>query len=135
MSHFVGASEKFLDGVGRSNAEVCVLLVDDAHIRTLNHAWRGKDTATDVLSWPHHDNPAPTDIFLGDIAISLDTNRAQAARRGWDEGDEASLLLLHGVLHLLGHEDETESGAARMQAVETRILGKPLDVLPDTGAA
>jgi len=64
---------------------------------------------------------------LGDVAISLDTAARQAAARGWEMEDEVALLLVHGILHLLGYEDDTEEGAEAMRTVETRILGKPLD--------
>lgn len=122
-----------------------MLLVDDARIRELNRTWRGKDAPTDVLSWPHHDALASNDLplfdaeaaehLLGDVAISMDTTGRQARARGWEDVQEASLLLLHGVLHLLGHEDETEAGARAMRAIEERILGKPLDVLQSPSAA
>jgi probable rRNA maturation factor len=125
------AARSLLNDVGRPDAEVSVLLVDDAEIQTLNRDWRGIDKATDVLSWPQEEgefDPAPgqTDI-LGDVAISLDTAARQAAAREWSLADETALLLIHGILHLLGYEDETEEGAEEMRRVETRILGKPLE--------
>ena len=73
---------------------------------------------------------------LGDVVISLDTAARQAAARRWDSADEIALLLVHGILHLLGHEDETEAGSNAMKAIEERLLGKPLDTIeirPITG--
>ncbi len=109
------------------------MLTDDAGIRDLNRRWRGIDKPTDVLSWPQEamdgpgDAPTVEDPVLGDVAISVDTARRQATARGWMESEEAALLFVHGLLHLLGHEDETESGAEAMRVIETRILGRPLE--------
>jgi probable rRNA maturation factor len=124
------AAQSLLDAVGRPDAEISVLLTDDAGIRALNREWRAKDHSTDVLSWPlagPDEVPGPA---LGDIAISLDTASRQAERRGWALADELALLLIHGILHLLGHEDDTQAGSERMRAIETRILGQSLDPLP-----
>lgn len=112
-------------------------MTSDEHIRALNRQWRGKDKATDVLSWPLEDDDeeilgdgGASNAALGDVVISLPTARRQAHARGWDLDDEIALLLVHGVLHLLGHEDDTEDGSNAMQAMEARLLGKPLDPLP-----
>jgi probable rRNA maturation factor len=106
-----------------------VLIVDDAGIRVLNRDWRSLDRPTDVLSWPlDEDVPAPSgEDTLGDVAISLDTACRQAEARGWAIEEEVALLLLHGVLHLLGHEDDTDEGAEEMRRIEARILGRSLD--------
>jgi probable rRNA maturation factor len=61
------------------------------------------------------------------VVISLDTADQQARARGWTLEEEVALLLVHGILHLLGHEDETEAGARAMRHVERRILGRPLE--------
>ncbi|MBC8103898.1 MAG: rRNA maturation RNase YbeY [Cytophagales bacterium] len=118
---------------GRPGAEISVLLTDDPGIHELNRTWRGFDKPTDVLSWPLEHGPALTgEDSLGDIAISLDTAARQALARGWAVEEETALLLVHGILHLLGHEDETESGADTMKRIESRILGKPLDKVETT---
>lgn len=109
---------------GSPDAEVSLLLTDDTEIHTLNREWRSTDKPTDVLSWPQEDP-----ITLGDVAISLDTATRQAAARGWAVEEELALLLVHGILHLLGHEDDTEAGSEGMKVIERRILGKPLDPL------
>jgi len=122
------AAQSLLAQVGRAGAEVSVLLTDDPGIHALNREWRGIDRPTDVLSWPQEEAPALSgEDALGDVAISLDTAARQAAARGWALEDEVALLLVHGILHLLGYEDDTEEGAESMRAVETHILGKPLD--------
>jgi probable rRNA maturation factor len=120
-----------LQEVGRADAEVSVVLTDDSEIHTLNRQWRGKDSSTDVLSWPQEEPPRPGEPdLLGDVVISLDTAVRQAEKRGWTVGEETALLLVHGILHLLGHEDDTEAGSDAMKVIETRLLGKPLDVTP-----
>ncbi len=102
--------------------------MDDPAIHALNRDWRGLDKPTDVLSWPLEDDaPAGTEDALGDVVISLDTARRQAAARGWTLAEETALLLVHGILHLLGHEDDTEAGANAMRAWERQILGRPLE--------
>ncbi len=111
------------------SAAVSVSLVDDFRIQELNRDWRGKDKPTDVLSWPLWEIDEPLGEELGDVVISVDTARRQATARGWDLDDELALLLVHGVLHLLGHEDDTEAGSNVMRGLEARILGKPLDPL------
>ena len=98
------------------------MLTDDPGIHALNLRWRGYDKPTDVLSWPLEEP-----ITLGDVAISLDTAARQAAARGWSIEDEIALLLVHGILHLLGYEDESEAGAEAMRSKERELLGKPLE--------
>ena len=116
------AARALLAGSDRPDAEVSVLLTDDPGIHALNKRWRGYDRPTDVLSWPLEEGDV-----LGDVAISLDTARRQAETRGWTVEEEIALLLVHGVLHLLGHEDETEAGAEGMRVIERQLIGKPLD--------
>ena len=130
----LAAAGDLLRNVGRPDAEVSVLLTDDAEIRALNRAWRGIDAPTDVLSWPQEEpGAAIAGSVLGDVAISLDTARRQAGARGWDAEEEVALLLVHGILHLLGHEDDTAAGARAMRARERAILGRPL-TKPEPGA-
>lgn len=123
------AAQKLLDEAGHPDAEVSVVLTDDTEIHSLNRLWRGKDSPTDVLSWPQEEEPHPGGPdLLGDVVISLDTAARQAEKRGWTLEEETALLLIHGILHLLGHEDDTEAGSDAMKAIEARLLGKPLDV-------
>ena len=109
-----------------NRAEVTIALVDDAVIQDLNNTWRGKDSATDVLSWPAVNVDEHLQPCLGDIAISLDTAGRQAANRMWSLTDEVCLLAVHGFLHLLGHDDDEDEDAARMRALERFAVGKPL---------
>lgn len=88
--------------------EVEVLLTSDAELRRLNKAFRGKNKATDILSFP---TPAEiADEHAGDLAISLETAARQAAEHGHTLVDEIKILLLHGLLHLDGEDHETDSG-------------------------
>ncbi len=103
--------------------EVSVRLCSDFEVRALNAEWRGKDQSTDVLSFPQFDGPipdwAPT---LGDVVISVDAASAQAMKHGHSLSDELVVLLTHGVLHLLGFDDEPEEARQKMASVEDEIL-------------
>jgi len=88
------------------------LITGDSELRRLNREFRGKDYATDVLSFPGQDG------HLGDLAISVMRARAQAREFGHTTEQELRILMLHGVLHLLGHDHETDSG--RMARLEKR---------------
>ena len=103
---------------------VDVLLADDRTLRRLNRQFRGKDKATDVLSFPSATEVAAE--YAGDLAISLDTARRQADEHGHSLRDEVRILLLHGMLHLSGMDHETDDGAmaAREGRLRTR-LGLP----------
>lgn len=108
--------------VGRAGAEVSILLVDDAGIQALNRDWRGRDAATDVLSFPSGGpGDLPVDV-LGDVVISVDTAARQAAERGHGLGDELRVLLAHGLAHLLGHDHHDPEEAAAMRDVEAALL-------------
>ena len=106
-------AEGALDALGRSSAELSVLLCDDGFMRDLNLRFRGIDAPTDVLSFEQDLNvgrgsiPGDSilgDSILGDVVISLDTARRQARRRNHSEATEIRELLLHGILHLLGRD-------------------------------
>ncbi len=105
-----------MEGVDR-RAEVSVVLVGDDRIRDLNRKWRGVDEATDVLAFPCdlQTEEGSMPLLLGDIVISVDTARQQAVEAGRSFGDEMVWLCLHGCLHLLGYEDDTEEGRRQME--------------------
>jgi probable rRNA maturation factor len=115
------AAEVVCAAVGYPNAELSVVLTNDATIHALNLAWRRKDKPTDVLSFPQGD-PATTQV-LGDVVISVETAARQAPRFGNDFKGEIDRLLVHGVLHLLGH-DHVHGGpqARKMKREEERVL-------------
>jgi len=102
-----------------------VLLTDDAEIHQLNRDYRGVDRPTDVLSFAMDDAPAMPGVprLLGDVVISCETAARQAKKLGHSIQHEMNRLLIHGVLHLLGHEHEGDAKAARkMRRLERRLL-------------
>lgn len=102
-----------------AQGEVSVLLTNDPEIQTLNRDWRGKDKPTDVLSFPADPMDAP---FLGDIAVSLGVCQRDAADRAIALGQHVSHLLIHGLLHLFGHDHKDDTEAAEMEALEIAAL-------------
>lgn len=99
-----------------------VALIDDARMRELNETFRGKDSATDVLSFPHEPGEFdPRDDFLGDIVISAETARRQASENGLTLENEIKQLILHGLLHLCGYDHETDGGEMEARELELRI--------------
>ena len=99
--------------------QLSIALVSDREIRALNRRWRGKDRATDVLSFPL-DEPGA----LGDVVISLEMARRQAREGGWSLSAELRRLLAHGILHCRGYDHERPADARRMAAAERRLLGR-----------
>ncbi len=97
----------------RPAAGVTLLLTSDAGLRRLNRTHLGHDRATDVLSFPAGEDLEPGRFHLGDIAISVPRARRQARRARWSLEAEMSLLLTHGVLHLLGYDHERDDGSMR----------------------
>ena len=108
--------------------EISVVLCDDEFIRALNARYRGQDKPTDVLSFPQEDPEV-----LGDIVISLPTAARQANSAGWTLENEVALLCVHGLLHLLGYDDETEAGAWEMQARTEAALREVGIPVPSAG--
>ena len=101
----------------RARGEVTIALVSDARMRTLNRSYRNKDYATDVLSFPVHDRAETTSPYLGDVVIAIGVAQRQADEVGHPVGTELKVLALHGLLHLLGYDHETDKGEmARLEA-------------------
>ena len=100
-----------------------VRFVSDREMRRLNGRYRGKDYATDVLSFPG--GAAGEGRHLGDVAIAVPTARRQAAAAGHGAERELRLLLLHGVLHCLGHDHESDGG--EMERLERRLRRRWLE--------
>jgi len=141
------AAERLLALLDVADRELDVVLVDDETMRELNRTWRGKDRPTDVLSFPQDDGlamaaerEAPASAAdataaagaapesLGDVVISVPTARQQAECGGWSLQEEATRLLLHGVLHLLGHDHEAGGEPeALMKAAEARLATELVD--------
>lgn len=103
---------------GREGVSLSVRFVSDRQIRELNRRYREKDAPTDVLSFPG--GGTPEGLHLGDLVIGVPTARRQAAGLGHSLGREIRELVLHGVLHLLGHDHEVDGGAMDALEVDMR---------------
>ena len=101
----------------RARGAVTVAIVPDARVRALNRRYRRKNAATDVLSFPSDERG-----YLGDIVIAAGVARRQAAAAGHALPTELRVLALHGLLHLLGYDHETDDG--QMSRVERRLRAK-----------
>jgi probable rRNA maturation factor len=106
----------------RLKAEVNILIVDAKAGRRYNREFRGKDYATNVLSFPYEPLPGEKTALLGDLVICAPVVAREAAEQGKHVRDHYAHLTIHGVLHLLGYDHETEPEAQRMESVERRIL-------------
>ena len=106
------------------DGEIALLLTDDSAIRALNHQFRGKDAPTNVLSFPvDEESPALVEgNFLGDIALAFETCASEVAERNILLADHAAHLIIHGMLHLIGYDHQTDPEAERMEAREREIL-------------
>lgn len=117
VAAIAGAGEPVPEG-----AALCVLLTGDEEIRSLNRSWRGKDKATNVLSFPAAQAGPAAPPVLGDVAVAFGTLRREAEAEGKPLAHHLQHLVVHGVLHLLGHDHETAHEAERMEALERAIL-------------
>ena len=113
-------------GLAAREVEVSVKLTDDGEVRALNAAWRGKDKATNVLSFPMVEPErigAAGEPMLGDIVLAHGICAAEARDKGISVADHAAHLIVHGTLHLLGYDHETgNEDAEEMEDVERRAL-------------
>lgn len=106
-------------------AEIAVMLTDDDGIRALNRDWRGKDKATNVLSFPSPEVArAGGDPHLGDIAIAYQTLEREAVSEDKPIADHLVHLAVHGTLHLLGYDHEESGEAEAMETLERSVLAR-----------
>ena len=115
--------------IGAGEAELAVMLTDDAGIRTLNSNWRGIDKPTNVLSFPAlqptgRSGPDDAPRMLGDIAIAYETTRKEADDEQKPFDHHLSHLAVHGFLHLIGYDHEKDTDAEAMEALEQEILAQ-----------
>jgi probable rRNA maturation factor len=104
-----------------------VVLASDAVVRRLNRTYRGKDRATNVLSFPFQRPPGAGPMedgaYLGDVVLAAETVAGEAAERGIEPGHHLQHLVIHGLLHLLGRDHQTDAEAEAMERLEAEILG------------
>lgn len=127
--------ERFLAEACRASGlrgTVIVLITNSRQLRSLNRRFRGKDKATDVLSFP----ATLVDGLAGDIAVSADIAARNARALGHSVSDEIRILMLHGVLHLAGYDHERDRGEmARKEQRLRRTLGLPIGLIERNHAA
>jgi probable rRNA maturation factor len=107
-------------------AELAIVLSDDSAIRALNRDWRGKNAPTNVLSFPAQapgKSPRPSP-YIGDIVIAYQTTAREAVAEGKPFKHHLAHLAVHGFLHLIGYDHETERDAQRMERLERAILAR-----------
>jgi probable rRNA maturation factor len=127
--HRAIAAAAEMAGTDVGDAELAIMLTDDAGIRTLNLNWRGIDKPTNVLSFPALQPTgagAPDDAprMLGDIAIAFETTRREADDEQKPFDHHLSHLAVHGFLHLIGYDHENDDDAEAMESLETEILAQ-----------
>lgn len=126
LSHLQNVALSALKACGadvKHDREISILLTDDAHMRDLNHQYRGKDSPTNVLSFPAayaHGEAGPR--ILGDIILSYETIVQECERDRKTFKDHLTHLVIHGVLHLNGYDHDTEEKADIMENLEISIL-------------
>jgi len=107
------------------DADLTIVLTDDAQLQELNRDYLGLDAPTDVLSFPASESDPETGApYLGDILISIPRAKIQAQAAGHRLEDEVQLLVVHGVLHLLGHDHAEAEDKARMWAAQAEVLAR-----------
>src|SRR5438874_4074434 len=111
-----------LDGEGVADAEVSLAFVDNPTIHTLNKRFLQHDEPTDVLSFPLSEPGAKR--LAGELVLGAEVAKTQAEARGHDVQAELALYVIHGLLHLCGHDDKSAKAAAAMREGERHYLGK-----------
>jgi rRNA maturation RNase YbeY len=121
-----GFAQSIVDALARhfepEGETIALLWTNDAQIKALNVQWRGKDVATNVLSFPSPPDALHPHAGLGDVALAYETCAAEAEAQGKTLKDHAAHLLVHGILHLLGYTHNGDDDAADMEGLERDIL-------------
>jgi len=120
-SRIVALAEKVLQAEGAAG-DVSIVFVNRKKIIELNGRYFGKDSETDVIAFPLHDSLPGDRDFLGEVVVCTDVAMDEAARRGLQPDDELQLYVAHGLLHILGHDDDTPQRRARMNARARAII-------------
>jgi len=115
------AIERILADAEVPSAQIGIAVLSDAAIRQLNRQYLNHDYATDVISFVLESSQ---DHLEGEIAVSAETARREAARLGWRADDELLLYIVHGALHLVGEDDTSAAGSQRMRHRERSVLAE-----------
>jgi probable rRNA maturation factor len=120
------AAAALAGGGGAAGAGLAVMLADDAAVRDLNRRFRGQDKPTNVLAFPSGgpDGAFPQECTLGDIVLAYGTCRHEAEMQGKPLTDHLAHLVVHGVLHLLGRDHQTDAEGEQMEGEERTILAR-----------
>jgi probable rRNA maturation factor len=116
------AALKFAKPKIKGAAELSIVLTNDEEQQALNRQWRGKDSSTNVLSFPQIEPFAPVVGLLGDITLARETLEREAAEQGTSFADHFTHLVVHGFLHILGYDHLDDAEALQMEGLETQIL-------------
>ncbi|WP_409525000.1 rRNA maturation RNase YbeY [Nitrincola sp. MINF-07-Sa-05] len=108
----------------RERAEVCIRLVNEEESRELNSTWRGKDSATNVLSFPFDAPPGIAVDLIGDLVICADVVAREAQEQSKPLHHHWAHMVIHGVLHLIGFDHINDDEAEEMEALECAILSR-----------
>jgi probable rRNA maturation factor len=111
-----------LKAAGHTPGAITLVISDDPELRELNRQWRGHDRATDVLSFPEDDPPKAK--VSGELILSMDRAREQARRFRVSLGEELARLVIHGALHLAGHDHMHTTERREMRTLEAEALAK-----------
>lgn len=118
--------EKILTALDIRQCEMSISLANDETIRELNNEYRGKDRATNVLSFPQLEltpgEPPPKGEHIGDIMVSLETIKHEAETQNISFESHLHHMIVHGILHLLGYDHQEDKEAETMEALEKKLL-------------
>jgi probable rRNA maturation factor len=118
------AAARSAPATGSEPVGLALVLADDRRVRDLNAGWRGKDLPTNVLSFPAPPGPAGAPRHLGDVILAFETVEREADEQGKTLAAHAGHLVVHGVLHLIGHDHDTPERAAVMESLEVALLAR-----------
>ena len=118
----INGSSPFLGDDLDPDTEVSLLFTDDAQVQELNRDYRQQDKPTNVLSFAAQEGGGPATSMLGDIVLARQTIEREATEQDKGREDHLTHLIVHGFLHLLGYDHETDDEAEIMEELETRIL-------------
>ena len=118
-----------IDALGRADAELSILLVDDRRIAAMNREYLDREGPTNVIAFPMQEGRFAelSPALLGDVVISVDTAAAEAEQAGITFERRLVQLLVHGVLHLCGYDHEYDPAQARRMAARSRALMKKIE--------